>query len=377
MNERAYWLDLFSHKTWTEFLKAGGTVTGFRESRWRTAQRIAPGDYFLCYLTGVSRWVGLLEVAGKVFHDASPIWADDAFPVRLPVKLLIALEPDIAVPILELRDQLTIFRNLSNPHAWTGALRGSPARWKSSDATVVVMALEQAKGNPISRPVDPAKLKRRSPFFKSADGVGFTVPEDEREDEPVNATSVADSKDAEHVKEASAHLEMQWLLAKLGNDMGLGVWVARNDRSRIINGRTFAALTNLITVLPVQFDDVTRRTVEMIDILWLRGSAIVAAFEIESTTSIYSGLLRMSDLISMQPNLAMPLYIVAPDERRDKVKEEISRPTFSKLPTPLSDLCRYIPFSALRANVNKAGPLVKYLSPQFLDDFAEVCDPGP
>jgi hypothetical protein len=85
----------------------------------------------------------------------------------------------------------------------------------------------------------------------------------------------------------------------------------------------------------------------------------------------------MSDLISMQPNLAMPLYTVAPDERREKVKEEISRPTLSKLPTPLSDLCRYIPFSSLRANVEKAGPLVKYLSPQFLDDFAEVCDSGP
>jgi hypothetical protein len=115
----------------------------------------------------------------------------------------------------------------------------------------------------------------------------------------------------------------------------------------------------------------------MIDVLWLRGSAIVAAFEIESTTSIYSGLLRMSDLISMQPNLAMPLYIVAPDDRREKVKEEINRPTFSKLPTPLSDLCRYIPFSALRTNIHKAGPLVKYLNPQFLEDFAEVCGPEP
>jgi hypothetical protein len=57
-------------------------------------------------------------------------------------------------------------------------------------------------------------------------------------------------------------------------------------------------------------------------VLWLKGQAVVAAFEIESTTSIYSGLLRMSDLISMQPNLTMPLYIVAPDEKRDKVKEE-------------------------------------------------------
>lgn len=377
VSERSYWLDLFSHKTWTEFLKAGGTVTGFRESRWRTAQRIDSGDYFLCYLTGVSRWIGLLEVTGKAFHDDSPIWADDPFPVRVPVTLLIALEPDTAVPILELRDQLSIFRNLSNPHAWTGALRGSPAKWKSSDAVVVKAALEQAQTNPTRRPVDPAKLKRRSPLFKSADGVNFTVPEDERENQPIDVSPVAATKDAEQVKEASAHLEMQWLLAKLGNDMGLGVWVARNDRSRIINGHTFSALSNLVTVLPVQFDDVTRKTVEMIDILWLKGSAIVAAFEIESTTSIYSGLLRMSDLIFMQPNLAMPLYIVAPDERREKVKEEISRPTFSKLPTALSDLCRYIPFSALRANLDKAGPLVKYLSPQFLDDFAEVCDPDP
>jgi hypothetical protein len=239
------------------------------------------------------------------------------------------------------------------------------------------MALETAQASPVSRPVDPAKLKRRSPFFKSADDVSFTVPEDEKEDQAIEAAFVEERRDAEYAKAASAHLETQWLLAKLGNDMGLSVWVARNDRNRIINGHTFTDLTNLITSLPVQFDDVTRRTVEMIDILWLRGSAIVAAFEIESTTSIYSGLLRMSDLISMQPNLAMPLYIVAPDERRDKVKEEISRPTFSKLPTPLSDLCRYIPFSALRGNVDKAGPLVKYLNPQFLDDFAEVCDAGP
>ena len=41
---------------------------------------------------------------------------------------------------------------------------------------------------------------------------------------------------------------------------------------------------------------------------WLKGNAVVAAFEIESTTSIYSGLLRMSDLIAMQPNLNIPLY---------------------------------------------------------------------
>jgi hypothetical protein len=77
-------------------------------------------------------------------------------------------------------------------------------------------ALEQAKLNPISRPVDSAKLKRRSPFFKSDDGVSFTVPEDEREDEIVHACSSPAIEDTEQGREVSVHLEIQWLLAKLG-----------------------------------------------------------------------------------------------------------------------------------------------------------------
>ena len=51
---RNYWLDLFTWKSWQEFLKAGGEVSGFRKNRWKTVQRIKPGDYLLCYLTGVS-----------------------------------------------------------------------------------------------------------------------------------------------------------------------------------------------------------------------------------------------------------------------------------------------------------------------------------
>jgi hypothetical protein len=57
----------------------------------------------------------------------------------------------------------------------------------------------------------------------------------------------------------------------------------------------------------------------LIDVLWLQGEAIVAAFEVEHTTTIYSGLLRMADLVSMQPNLKLDLFIVAPDERREYV----------------------------------------------------------
>src|SRR5919108_1221068 len=85
MAARSYWLDLFTGTTWEEFLAAGADVTGFREKRWSTVQKIQPGDYLLCYLTGISRFVGLLEATSPAFRDSAPIWKDEEFPCRVRV----------------------------------------------------------------------------------------------------------------------------------------------------------------------------------------------------------------------------------------------------------------------------------------------------
>jgi len=107
--------------------------------------------------------------------------------------------------------------------------------------------------------------------------------------------------------------------------------------------------------------------------LWLKGNAIIAAFEIESTTSIYSGLFRMSDLIAMQPNINIPLYLVAPEERKEKVFVEVNRPTFSKLSPPLSEVCCYISFSVLQKRLNDVSQYARYLKPEFLEELSEEC----
>lgn len=125
----------------------------------------------------------------------------------------------------------------------------------------------------------------------------------------------------------------------------------------------------------IKFDEVTNGTIELIDVLWLRGNAIVAAFEIESTISIYSGLLRMSDLITRQPNLNIPLYLVAPDERRDKVIAEVNRPTFSRRSPPMNRICSFISFSTLRQNMERVAGMTRYLKPEFLQELAEPCVP--
>ncbi|GAB4377366.1 MAG: hypothetical protein Kow00121_26580 [Elainellaceae cyanobacterium] len=363
MSDRNYWLDLFTGTTWQEFLDAGGEVTGFRDTRWATAQKIKPGDYFLCYLTGVSRFIGLIEVTSKAFRDNTLLWKDELFPVRFKCRILVALTPETALPVKNLSDRLSMFQNMSSPIAWTGSFRGSPAKWKESDADVVIEALEDAKRNPVSRPVDPLKLARRPTALRAKIGA-VTVPDGEEE----TPEPVAMSQDS------TAHTEIQHLLLKLGCEMGLDVWVARNDRGRSFKGSTFIDLPRLKTELPLQFDAATTRTIELIDVLWLKGNAIVAAFEIESTTSIYSGLLRMSDLISMQPNLNIPLYLVAPDDRREKVFSEVNRPTFTRLNPPLVSICRYMPFSSLKEKLAQIGDVIRYLRPEFLEEISESCE---
>jgi hypothetical protein len=53
---------------------------------------------------------------------------------------------------------------------------------------------------------------------------------------------------------------------------------------------------------PLSYDTTTLDTIERIDVLWLDGRSIARAFEVEHTTAVYSGLLRMADLLALIPN---------------------------------------------------------------------------
>lgn len=108
-----------------------------------------------------------------------------------------------------------------------------------------------------------------------------------------------------------SHESIQLVLLEMGARLGLDVWVATNDRGKIVEGQAFATLPRMRDALPTQFDPRVMKIIAHIDVLWLRGNGIEAAFEIEHTTSVYSGLLRMSDLVTLHPNFHIRLYVVA------------------------------------------------------------------
>lgn len=149
-----YWLDLFSPTTWRQFLDAGGTVSGFRKNRSSTVDQMKPGDCLLCYLTGVSRFIGVLEVVSEPYMDGSKsVWQDEDFPCRVDVRIVDQLSVETAIPIMRLSDQLSIFRNLKSPNAWTGRVRGSPAKWSAADGVIIAAAVHDATINPINTPI--------------------------------------------------------------------------------------------------------------------------------------------------------------------------------------------------------------------------------
>jgi hypothetical protein len=359
---RTYWIDLFTLETWKEFQDHGSDVSGFSEKRWKTVQRMKPGDYLLCYLTRVSRWVGLLEVAGKPYFDEEPIWSAAVYPSRVRVRSVLQLAPEYGVPVLDMREKLTVFRGLDNPNRWQGPFRGSPTQWKPADGEAIVQALNEAQANPVERALGRLRRNAGKADIQPPLIVGdVVIPGDEPEV----------PEEAEH--EGRAHTEIQYLLLKLGADMGFGVHVASNDQGQVWNGQRFGDMPGRRKQLPRQFDPAVNRTIELIDVLWLDGNAIIAAFEIESTTSIYSGLLRMSDLLAQQPNMAIPLFLVAPEERRQKVMEQVNRPTFASMNQPLAEVCRYIPFEGLREALKTARDFVSFLKPDWLQNISESC----
>lgn len=125
----------------------------------------------------------------------------------------------------------------------------------------------------------------------------------------------------------SDHVKMQWKLARLGVQAGEKIWVPTADQRRLREAYDF-------TEFEPEFAagiDLPKNYFENIDVVWKEEYRIDAAFEVENSTAIYSALLRFADLNIVAPNTTYPMFIVAPAERRNRVREQLRRPVFRRL----------------------------------------------
>lgn len=149
------------------------------------------------------------------------------------------------------------------------------------------------------------------------------------------------------LREESEHLQMQHLLTMVGRRLGYQVHVAVNDRGRVFQGESLASLT-VPSLPPLGLPDDVLQTVTLIDVLWLTPDQadVVCGFEVEKSTSIYSGILRLVDLAKSLNRVELPLFLVAPDGREKEIQAQLRRPSFKDLGLPL----RYLLFNDLNCH---------------------------
>ena len=128
-------------------------------------------------------------------------------------------------------------------------------------------------------------------------------------------------------REASEHTQVQHVLIRMGRALGYDVFVARNDRHRSCHGDDFSTLC--LSALPaLNLSPEVQQTVELIDVIWFgTDGELACAFEVEQSTSIYSGILRMKDLALSVPGQSSHFYLVAPESREKEVLAQMARPS--------------------------------------------------
>lgn len=374
-----YFIDLFSPETAKTFDQSDKNISGFRISKrtYVENQKLGLGDKFICYVTRLQRFIGILEVVSEYFIDETPIFTseDDPFVLRFRVKSIVWLSLEQGIPIHSdiVWNNLSLTKNLNEDKdrqgiAYKAKLASSPFLWPQQDGEYLEKILINQAKKPINYPFseeDLIKLKTQKIKIGNKKEVTVFVPDDEEE-------KIEEATEKETVSEKKESIKIQAKLAEIGERLGMKIWIPRNDRIGVLD--IWHPKENiLLEDLPFSFDDVTLKTIKNIDILWVKGRTIARAFEVEDTTSIYSGILRMADLLSLLPNIEVKIHLVAPISRRDKVFKQISRPIFSVMEGgPLSELCSYVSYDSVR-ELSKEKRL-ENMKDTIVDEFSEYLE---
>ena len=330
------------------------SLWGSRSARFKDWQE---GDYLAFIID--KTLAGLAEVYGKPFQSQEMVWDNGLFPHRISIKFVHVLAKDQRVPLLgKVRDSLT--------SVW-----GTKYGWGILDQQVLSGTQADTIINEIrSRPNSIAEF---------VTNIGQLLQEAKQERENAQIRKKQKSarsrkeiitpplEEFETKEEESMHSKAQNALIKLGKITGCFVWIAQNDRNRMFRGKPLGE--ECLKQLPnLGLNDEATRRISLIDVIWIRQNAPVCAFEVETTSSIYSGLLRMSDFISVVPALNIKLYIVAPKDRQDRVGSEMTRPTFLKV--GLNDYCKFITTEGLYDLLAKVESLGGHIKPTIMDTIA-------
>jgi hypothetical protein len=294
----------------SDFIVWGSVPGPMNEARW---EKMSPGDVVLIYNRGNIRFAG--EIAAKVRNRelAEYFWHEDESGGTWELIYFIVNEEKTEVP-LEKLNPLFGYEPHYRPQGLSMINEAAVASFAQNYGDILGVLTKLERGEALVRLATQTEV--------------LNAHIDERLD-----------------RVPTEHDEMQWRLIRLGQLAKCDVWIPRNDQPKRYEGHQFRdfVLQEFHQTLDVP------RSIENIDVVWKFGPySIKSAFEIEHSTSVYSGILRLSDLRAEAPNSNYPLFIVASEDRRRKVFDELRRPTFSGPCLRLNEVIKFLGYQKLR-----------------------------
>ncbi len=159
----------------------------------------------------------------------------------------------------------------------------------------------------------------------------------------VGMEPVARSLNASLLRESQnlTHAQVQTLLAGIGNLKKYSVYVPEHDAGGL--DWTLTERFPLRNSVPSGFEQI-RGILSEVDVIWVArgGEAIEGLFEVEHSTTVYSGLLRFNDILLTDPKVSR-FSIVSNETRRALFSRQLFRPTFRK--SGLAELTSFLEYS--------------------------------
>lgn len=280
-----------------------------RFSEWET------GDY-LAFIVD-KQIAGLAQVTQAPYVSQTKVWDNGLFPNRIPIRFEYLFDKEHRPQILgKIRD--TLVDVWTTRYGW-GILNQNLLEDSNADVIIKEIKARQPQNDEIQDNLEllisQARAKREADQNKEVKKRGRPSKTEVRPN--VKHEPLVEPSEHLSQKEESLHSKAQYLIAKIGNIVGCKNFIASNDRKRTYNSVGLDQLS--IKTLPsLGLSEEATNKISLIDVIWLKQNAPICAFEVETSTSVYSGLLRMSDLIAVVPALNIKLYIVAQQERRIK-----------------------------------------------------------
>lgn len=248
-----------------------------------------PGEPCIVFVSEKQIFAGWGKITGGYYYDM-----DNEFPHR--IRLEVTLDFAKSVPIRSMINELRFIKNTTN---WQAYFRKGIKSISLSDYQVIKAELE-------ARPT-------------SAE----TQPESQQgEEEALEPRTIV-----LHLSDIDSHSNAEGALLELGNLLGFDTYVTADDRNKEFRGKLLSKTATLQEMPEDCIPPGIKNTVRHIDVIWFEEKFPRYCIEVEHSTDITHGLLRLYRLKELKTSF----MVVAPTGAQDKFEREVKKAPFDSI----------------------------------------------